>query len=419
MQLADLVHGQQRTLAAISGQHATLQDDFAALRDCLHEAKIVSTEAFLAKKHRRHFAGVRARYPCSWLGSLENVVETRERIFALAELVGRRSMSTLATCSRSIGRAVHWAGPELAATLPPSVYVVGGEDDDGDALAHVERFDPRSGVWERAPPLPAARKWCAAAGLAGQVYVLGGWGADDDTLDAVDRFDPWSGTWEAMPPMLRRRGAVAAASLAGAVVAVGGQDGELTHRTAEVLDVAQGAWALLPELRRARHAAGAVQLGGAVYAIGGYGARGEVLGCVESYDAQRGLWVERPPLRTPRAGLAAATVGGCAYALGGRDAAGRELCSLERLRPDSSAWEALAPLAVSRWGLGAAACQRKLYALGGLHSAEDASVGACERFCPGPGAAKGSATPRGGAESWAFVGCLQLPRRLFGAASSR
>lgn len=418
--LSDYVHDQQARLDALAREHALLAEDFDAMLGCLQDACLLRSDTFLAKRHRQNFARMCARHPCTWLGTLEHVVETRERTYMLAELTGGRALSTLATCSRVFSRHIGWVAPGLAATLPPMVYVVGGEDDDGQALCDVERLNPLTGIWEAAPPLRVPRKWCGATALAGHVYVVGGWDAEDDTLDAVDRFDPWSGVWEVMPPMQQRRGAVAAASSTGTIFAMGGQDGTLVHDSAEVLDVAAGVWLGLPAMRCARHAAGAAQLGGAIYIVGGCGSADEALGSVEVYDPYRGAWVEGPALRTPRAGLATAALGCCVYAAGGRDAAGHDLCSLERLDPRVAAWEFLAPLTVPRWGLGAAACGHRLYALGGTSGIEDASVGACERYTPEQTSAE--RTPRGGrggTENWAFVGCLRLPRRLFGAASSR
>mmetsp|Transcript_55867 Transcript_55867/g.173190 ORF Transcript_55867/g.173190 Transcript_55867/m.173190 type:complete len:273 (+) Transcript_55867:404-1222(+) len=272
-------------------------------------------------------------------------------------------------------------------------------------------------MWESCAPLPSPRKWCAAAAIAGHIYVLGGWGHDDDTLDLVTGFDPWIGVWEPMPPLLWRRGAPSATSLGTRLWALGGQDGDLVHRSAEVLDLATGAWAPAADMITPRYMAASVELSGRLLAIGGYGPSRTALGRVECYDAQLAAWVELPPLITPRAGLAAAAWGGRAFALGGCDASGHELCSLECFDPQVGAWQPLASMVVSRWGLGAAACAGRLYALGGTEGMEGASIGACERYCLER--AEGSGTKVAAVGSWSFVGCLRQPRRLFGAAVSR
>uniref|UniRef100_A0A7S0ALV0 Uncharacterized protein n=1 Tax=Pyrodinium bahamense TaxID=73915 RepID=A0A7S0ALV0_9DINO len=408
--LCELVQRQQVRLDVLA-------DEVHSLRECLQEAGAVTAQAILARQHRLRFARACLQYPCAWGSCVETVVAMRERVLALAELLGKRCVSALAASSRGLSRVVGSMSGELAATLPPMIYVIGGEDDDGRTLAEVEGLCPSTGVWEPCPPLPTPRKWCAAAGVAGHVYVLGGWGADDDTLDLVSRFNPWLAAWAEMPAMLQRRGAPAAVATGTQLWAVGGQDGELVHDSAEVLDLSAGMWASAPAMQSPRQAAGALQLYGRIYAIGGHGANREALGQVECFDLQACAWIEMPSLRTPRAGLAAAAVGGRAYALGGCDAAGRELCSLERLNPQVGVWEAMPPMAVPRWGLGAASCGGRLFALGGTDRMEGSSIGACERFWPER--ADSPTVLRGGAGSWSFIGCLRLPRRLFGAASSR
>jgi len=407
----------QARLDALIARHASHCEENAVLREYLEASGLIRTEVLLARQHRHHFNRMCARHPCAWAGSLELTAGTREGIYVLAEFAGRHCMSTLATTSPAFRRSVANASSELAATLPPMVYVIGGEDDDGQALADVERLCPDTGVWEPSVSLRVARKCCAAAAFAGHIYVIGGWAADFDTLSSVDRFDPWLNSWEGMPRMFCRRGAAAAVCDSAAVWAIGGQDGDLVHASVEALDSVTGGWSVLPSLQHPRHAGDAVNIVGQMFVIGGIDAGNATLGSVERYDPQVGTWVWAPPLRIPRAGLAAAAIRERAYVVGGCDCSGHELSSLERLDPHTGAWEMLASLAVPRWGLGAVGCAGRIYALGGSGCAEDASIGACERYFPVECVL--SHSPRGEAGHWSFIGCLHVPRRLFGAAASR
>jgi len=453
-QLCQEVKCLQRRMEALTDLHRELRDESDALRECLEDAGVLHLPTLLARQHRRRFARVCTQHPpFGFYETLETFAGVRERVFALAELLGPSGTAAFADASRTTASGVCSVSLELASMLPARIYAIGGEDDDGQALASVERLCPATGVWEPVRPMGAARKWCTAASLAGLVYVVGGWGADDNTLDTVDRFDPWAGKWELLPCMSCRRGAAAVVAVGGAIWATGGQDGRFVHGSVEALDPIvglQGGWATLPNMLQPRHAAGAVQIDGQVFAIGGRGVDNLVLGGVERFDTSLCSWIALPPLRTPRAGLAAAAVGGMAYVVGGCDLCGRDLGSLECFDPDVGQWEILTSLAVPRWGLAAAACGGRLYALGGGDCAEeDACIGACERFTPPSRRAQGSPrisprpSPRfaGGAPSWggappgtaivtgsnsaaiagnwAFVGCLRLPRRLFGAASTR
>merc|ERR1711879_407948 len=116
---------------------------------------------------------------------------------------------------------------------------------------------------------------------------------------------------------------------------------------------------------------------------------------------------------------AAASIDGRAYVVGGCDRSWHEHGSLERFDPKVACWEVLASLAVPRWGLGAAALNSRLYALGGSEGALSigACIGACERYCP-EGAQGSPTSPRGSIGNWSFIGCLRLPRRLFGASAT-
>ncbi|CAE8663820.1 unnamed protein product [Polarella glacialis] len=434
--LADRVQRHEERLGRLDVCQEGLGDLSCSLRECLEAEGHLRGEAVLARSHRRRFERTRARYPSSWHTTVQQVAETREHVFTIAEMSGRQSMLSLASCSRALASGVLAVATDLAVTLPPHVYVIGGEDDDGNALADVERLDPSAGFWEPVPSLGVPRKWCGATAFAGHIYVLGGWGIDDDTLESVDRFDPWRDCWEEMPSMLRRRGAVSAVSFGSSIWAVGGQDGSVVHDSVEALDVARGVWELQPPMLQRRHAAGAAQLDGWIYVVGGNGARGEALCSVERLDPTSGFaWTEVAPLREPRAGLAVSALGDYIYVVGGRDRRGQELSSVERLDPSVNLWEVLAPLAVARWGLGAVSCCDRLLALGGSSCTDDASIGACERYWPQSNDDSVHPPQRSsstwsvesfptlyGSEiegNWSFISCIRIPRRLFGAASSR
>ena len=62
------------------------------------------------------------------------------------------------------------------------------------------------------------------------IYVMGGIcsmspGGAPESLASVERFSPRTGVWDPMPPMQYARGAVAAVAIDGLIYAVGGRDG--------------------------------------------------------------------------------------------------------------------------------------------------------------------------------------------------
>jgi len=93
------------------------------------------------------------------------------------------------------------------AAVAGHLWVVGGHDGE-QIVPFVDRFDPRTAVWQSMPALPTARHGCAAIGVAGKLYVVGGDaapledndGADSaDQLAAMERFNPSSMRWEKLP----------------------------------------------------------------------------------------------------------------------------------------------------------------------------------------------------------------------------
>ncbi|MEU0094822.1 kelch repeat-containing protein [Kribbella sp. NPDC006257] len=94
-------------------------------------------------------------------------------------------------------------------TTGGSAYgVVNGPVFDGHSLASTERFDPATGLWQDAEPMPAGRSRHLAIGLDdGRVLVLGG--TDEASVlcgfgNAV-LFDPDTRTWMGTPGMMAGR----------------------------------------------------------------------------------------------------------------------------------------------------------------------------------------------------------------------
>ena len=76
------------------------------------------------------------------------------------------------------------------------LLVVGGFDLKGRAMAHAERWSPRTRAWQAVLPMRVARHSHTATLLAdGRVMVSGGIGADGQILSSVEVWDPLSQTW--------------------------------------------------------------------------------------------------------------------------------------------------------------------------------------------------------------------------------
>ena len=104
------------------------------------------------------------------------------------------------------------------------VYVIGGFED-GRALDRVDVFDPQSGEWSAATPLPQARGGLAVAQDGERIHVFGGRGADNTTLDLHTSWAPGEAGWREEAALPSPRTNAAAAALQGALYLVGGGSG--------------------------------------------------------------------------------------------------------------------------------------------------------------------------------------------------
>lgn len=104
-----------------------------------------------------------------------------------------------------------------AAAAAGALLVAGGLGEHREVLASAERLflGGAAAAWEPLPPLPGGPRYgCTAAVRAGALYVLGG-SSGEGAILAVERFDPGSGAWAAAPPLPSGRFACAAAALRG------------------------------------------------------------------------------------------------------------------------------------------------------------------------------------------------------------
>src|SRR3712207_4465179 len=109
--------------------------------------------------------------------------------------------------------------------------------------------------------MEVAREHLAATATGGFVYVLAGRASGQGNFATAERFDPRTGAWERLPDMAKPRGGIAAAAVAGDVVVLGGEESAGTIREVERFDPDSRTWSALPEMRTPRHGLGAVALG--------------------------------------------------------------------------------------------------------------------------------------------------------------
>eukprot|EP00747_Dinoflagellata_sp_TGD_P001014 gnl/TRDRNA2_/TRDRNA2_101385_c0_seq2.p1 gnl/TRDRNA2_/TRDRNA2_101385_c0~~gnl/TRDRNA2_/TRDRNA2_101385_c0_seq2.p1 ORF type:complete len:112 (+),score=15.90 gnl/TRDRNA2_/TRDRNA2_101385_c0_seq2:427-762(+) len=101
-----------------------------------------------------------------------------------------------------------------AAAVCGCIYAAGGYDDRMRDLDAVERFSPRSLMWETVSTLAVPRWGARAVGRNGTVYIVGGQ-ARDEEVGAVDRLDVGFGGWASLGPLQTPRRSFGLAAVSG------------------------------------------------------------------------------------------------------------------------------------------------------------------------------------------------------------
>jgi N-acetylneuraminic acid mutarotase len=207
-----------------------------------------------------------------------------------------------------------------AAVLAGRIYVIGGFAEQTNLpVDTVDVYDPHTGAWTSAAPLPAPRGGHAAVVLDGRIHVLGG-GNSQSTLADHSVYDPSTNSWSSAAPLPRAEGSVAAVVFGGRLYALGGRSGISDFGDVYVYDAHRDAWTHGPSIPP-RGTGGAVSFGNAIWYFGGESqAKGAVLGDVLRLGS--GTWKRVTKLPTPRNYARAVVFRNAVYVVGGSRGAG-------------------------------------------------------------------------------------------------
>lgn len=233
-----------------------------------------------------------------------------------------------------------------AVVVDGMVYLAGGlrsvEPPAGRSVARFERFDPRTGRYERLPDMPLPLDHLGMVAVDGDIYVLGGHTATERGFEASGRafrFSVAGKRWEELPPMRHPRGGHGVAAVGSRIYVVAGRP--------------------VREFGRVRNVAE-----------------------VESFDLRTGRWRGHAPMPEPREHLGVAALGDAVYAFGGRLPDGSVSARLDRYDPATDRWTRLedAPFATS--GVALLALGNDLYTAGGEEPHEVRIFGAAAAYSP-------------------------------------
>eukprot|EP01103_Thecamoeba_quadrilineata_P016618 TRINITY_DN5599_c0_g1_i1.p1 TRINITY_DN5599_c0_g1~~TRINITY_DN5599_c0_g1_i1.p1 ORF type:complete len:571 (-),score=79.06 TRINITY_DN5599_c0_g1_i1:103-1815(-) len=248
---------------------------------------------------------------------------------------------------------------------PEMVYLLGGRDFSQDYTNRFERFDPRTLIWTRMPPLRHNRVYHSTVPLHQKIYILGGRSNNEIQLKSVEIFDLTTLTWSIGPKMLSRRSSFAATVFNGRIYVVGGIENDIGVDKVEYLNVETNTWHTASSLNEKRRGHCLAVVNGKMYTLGGLGENNSSLCTVECYDPVEDIWRFDSDMLLKRDYFTTAVVGRCLYVIGGRDDAVNHLNSVECYHEETGIWRYVASMKSKRAFAGAVAIGGKIYAFGG------------------------------------------------------
>ena len=207
------------------------------------------------------------------------------------------------------------------------VYSFGGfTEQNRGAVDSAYEYDPQSDTWTELPPMPTPRGAAAAVALDGRLHVIGG--ADDistgsrENVGAHEVYDPATGQWSEAAPLPTPREHMPAVVYDGKILVIGGRFLQMTNNTGthDVYDPQTDSWKQASPLPTPRSGTAGAVLDDQILVMGGEMDPESDTGTFdenEAYDPATDSWRTLAPLPTPRHGFGAAVFDGAVYTPGG------------------------------------------------------------------------------------------------------
>lgn len=198
------------------------------------------------------------------------------------------------------------------------VVIVGGEVARDGIVNIVECMGPR-GQWEVVTNMSTRKAGLAAVELCDErMLVMGGWDENYNALNTVEMYATHTNEWSAIPAMQYSRSGLRAAVIGNDVYVVGGSDGTQKLSRSEVFDLGAGVWQTAAPMVCCPSAFALAAVDGVVLVAGGFGTF-EPLDVVERLDPRRGQWDTLAHLPAPRGGCCGVALDSSFFVLGGGD----------------------------------------------------------------------------------------------------
>jgi len=279
------------------------------------------------------------------------------------------------------GAKMPTARSEVASVLlSGKIYVIGGQDSDGQPVDNSEVYDFKLDKWSVVAPLPIPLDHASAAVYNEKIYLVGGRGFNDTISNKIFIYDPVSNKWEEGKSMPTARYGLSADFINGMLYVIGGKNTKLMGFAHENLNLNEAynpkknSWSSKAPMSTPRHHLTSAVVDGKLYAIGGRhtGIQQVQLDNNEMYDPVNDSWIPKAAMPSKRSGLGSATSSdGNIYVFGG------EMCDIrnnssrmvfnnnEKYDPKTDKWTSEAPMPTARHGLSVQFANGSIYVIGG------------------------------------------------------
>lgn len=180
---------------------------------------------------------------------------------------------------------------------------------------------PQDNEWVKKSPMPTPRHGMCSVIYNDMIWIIGGEDRDGNTLNTVECYLPFEDRWESnIPPLLQRRSNAAAVVYQDKIFVIGGIDEQnRALRSVEYYSSDTRSWKFAGDMLLAREALTAVVLHNTMFAIGGFSIDATNLSDVEYWDTTNQKWEYYPrwTLSQPRVSMVTVVVNNAAYTLGG------------------------------------------------------------------------------------------------------
>ena len=257
--------------------------------------------------------------------------------------------------------------PAGTGVVKGKIYVVGGQDSSGNAIADTQIYDPVANTWTAGVSLPTPTENGSAAVVKNILYLFGGYTGTEYT-NAVWAFNPKTHTWTTKSPMPTLRASTGAvATKTGIIYVIGGEMNGNRLNTVESYDPATDTWTEEAPLLVGKSEASVGLVGKTIVAADGY-TSSEDTGDNESYNLATNSWTSLKSDPTPRNTVCGGAIGTQMYIAGGYPGGGPGTPALalnESFKASKNTWTTLASLPQATMFPGSAVYKGQLYCIGG------------------------------------------------------